>query len=417
MENITRVGLIALFSIGILLIILSIIVAVSDIPFGNSPSPESAYTQIPNQSVNPGRDSLNVSRTGPVPVMDEFRGPAGPEGHDIQIRTTDLKSGSPLGGVSVFINGQPRGISSDNGTLNLLIAGSGSNISTIRAVKDGYTEKTVQINPDSDDYVTIDLAPTGIIPIEINGPPESKIDVVFLPSDTSFNGTTNTKIMLGGYPGGQQQFESDVRRFIADTVWTYPAKVSPWYPLPRDYQERFNFYYFWDGRTYADAFDGCSGTIPKKYWQEVTFSDLSIILYPSYQGRYLGPPAPPAGCTNPNGLGGVYLKVAADTPKLGIHEIGHGLYGLLDTYCSNSLYYTENDPNPNVWNSMENCQAYARANSWNPDACTQISGGEPAPCTVRFWRWDPDPDIMDEWWAGTFGNASSKRILTIINHI
>ena len=221
---------------------------------------------------------------------------------------------------------------------------------------------------------------------------------------------------MGGYPGGQQQFEADVRQFIATTFLQYPVITSPSYPLPEDYEKRFNFYYFWDGKTYGDAFNGCAGTIPETYWDEVTFSDLTIILYPSVSGRYAGPPSPPIGCTNPNGLGRVYLKISANMPFLAMHEIGHGLYGLIDTYCGDT-YYAQNDPDPNVWSSLGNCKDYAIANSWNPDVCRQISSGEPSVCTKEFWRWDPDPDIMHDGYDGTFGNASTKRILYVLTRV
>ena len=98
-----------------------------------------------------------------------------------------------------------------------------------------------------------------------------------------------------------------------------------------------------------------------------------------------------------------------------MHEIGHGLYGLMDTYCGNT-YYNENDPNPNVWNSEEKCQAAAIANNWNPGNCRQVQDTGNG-CQKEFWRWDPDPDIMYEGYYGTFGNASTKRIVNILDRI
>ena len=66
---------------------------------------------------------------------------------------------------------------------------------------------------------------------------------------------------------------------------------------------KFNFYYFWDGETYIDAFNGCSGKIPDSYWQKVTFSDLTIILYPQYYGMYIGPPGARKDAPTPTDLG------------------------------------------------------------------------------------------------------------------
>jgi hypothetical protein len=98
-----------------------------------------------------------------------------------------------------------------------------------------------------------------------------------------------------------------------------------------------------------------------------------------------------------------------------MHEIGHGLYGLMDTYCGKS-YYSENEPNPNIWSSEARCRAAARANNWTPDNCRRIQDTGNS-CQNEFWKWDPNPDIMNGGWSGTFGNASTKRIVTILNHV
>jgi len=348
-----------------------------------------------------------------APVQE---GPAMQPGQVVSILSIDGKSGAPLPAVSVFVNGLYAGMTSENGTFAFPVTGTGPGISTIRAAKEGYQDITVQSDLNVPGEVILNLTPSDIIPVVVNGPPESEINIVFLPSGTSFNATDDTKVELGGYPGGQQQFEADVHRFINTTFFTYPAITSPSYPLPGDYKARFNFYYFWDGTTYGDAFDGCAGTIPPKYWNEVTYSDLTILLYPTYYGTYTGPPDQPVGCTNPNGLGRVYLKISADMPSLAMHEIGHGLYGLMDTYCGDT-YYAQNDPDPNLWSSRENCQEYARNNSWDPDACRQVSSGVSGGCTKEFWRWDPDPDIMYYGYEGTFGNASTKRILYTLGRV
>ncbi|ABS55482.1 hypothetical protein Mboo_0964 [Methanoregula boonei 6A8] len=364
-----------------------------------------------------------LSQGGPVPVPAQTlgtspvqKGPDQPPGQYVRILTIDEKTNTPLPAVLLFINGLYAGMTAENGSFDLLITGPGPNSSTIRAVKDGYQDITIRSDLIRPGEVLLNLTPGDIIPVEINGPRESEINIVFVPSHTSFNATDNTKTELDGYPGGETQFASDVRTFINQTFLAYPAITSPSYPLPRDYRQRFDFYYFWDGTTYADAFDSCAGTIPQDYWDNVTFSDLTIILYPSYQGVYSGPPGQPVGCTNPNGLGRVYLKISADMPSLAMHEIGHGLYGLMDTYCGDT-YYAQNDPDPNLWSSKDGCREYAGGNGWDPDACRQVSSGVPGGCTKEFWRWDPDPDIMYYGYAGTFGNASTKRIVSTLMRV
>ncbi len=54
--------------------------------------------------------------------------------------------------------------------------------------------------------------------------------------------------------------------------------------LPKDFRERFNFYYYWDTGSYADAFEGCAGTLPNEFWNDAPFTDVAIIMYPSYEG-------------------------------------------------------------------------------------------------------------------------------------
>jgi hypothetical protein len=339
----------------------------------------------------------------------------GPPGGNILIVTRDMQNRTPLEGVNYYINGRAAGTSWQNGSFVVSAAAYPRGTVTIRAVKEGYQEKTIQANLSDEHSLELDLPAPGLIPVIVNGPRESRINIVFLPSDTSFNSTTDTKVPLNGYPGGRQKFEDDVLRFINGTFEMYPSNISPDYPISGNYADKFNFYYFWDGKTYGDAFDGCAGKIPDDYWKQVTFSDLTIILYPEYYGRYLGPPSQPKGCTNPNGLGRVYLKIDADDPYLGMHEIGHGLYGLMDSYCGDT-YYTENDPNPNIWNSEQKCQAAARANNWNLSLCRQIQDAGTS-CHKEFWRWDPDPDIMQETYYGRFGNASAERIVTLLDRI
>jgi hypothetical protein len=339
----------------------------------------------------------------------------GPPGVPVLLVTRDMENQTPLGGVNYYINGQLAGTSREDGTCTISTASYPSGTVTIRAVKDGYQEKTIEADLTGNHSMELDLHVSDIIPILVNGPVESKIDIVFLPSNTSFNSTTNTEVRLNGYPGGQQKFEADVRLFISQTFGMYPSVSPKDDPIPANYLDKFNFYYFWDGQTYADAFDGCAGEIPASFWQEVTFSDLTIILYPGYYGMYLGPPSQPIGCTNPNGLGRVYSKIAPDEQYLGMHEIGHGLYGLVDTYCGNTNYF-ENDPDPNVWNSEEKCRADAIAHNWSPDNCRQIQDTATG-CQKEFWRWDPDPDIMNEGYYGNFGDAATTRILDILNRV
>jgi hypothetical protein len=336
----------------------------------------------------------------------------GPPGGDIVFRARDAKNQTPLEGVSYYIGDTFAGVSGSGGIFVLREGSYPVGTVMFRAARQGYRDWISQIDLAEISSLDLDFEESSIHPVLINGPPDRKIDVVFVPSDTAFNGSTRTKLWYAGYPGGREQFAADVSRFINRTFLASPSLMYENASAANTLPEKFNFYYFWDGQTFGDAFDGCAGTIPERYWEEVTFGDLTILLYPKYYGRYLDPASQPIGCTNTNGLGNVYLKIAADQYSLGIHETGHGLYSLMDTYCGNT-YYRENDPNPNIWSSEEKCREDAVQRVRDPDGCRRISD-DSAGCRKDFWRWDPDPDIMNEAYYGKFGSASTDRIQGIL---
>jgi hypothetical protein len=337
----------------------------------------------------------------------------GPPTGEIVFRARDAKNQTPLEGVTYYIGDTRAGVSDPDGIFLLPAASVPSGMVVVRATRPGYRDHISRIDLAEISTLELDFEESSIHPVLVNGPPDKKIDVVFVPSGTAFNGTTRTKLQYGGYPGGEEQFAADVTRFVNRTFLASPKIMSENASAMENYPEKFNFYYFWDGRTFGDAFDGCAGTIPEQYWDEVTYSDLTILLYPKYYGRYLNPASQPIGCTNANGLGNMYLKIAADQYSLAIHETGHGLYGLMDTYCGNT-YYRENDPNPNIWNSEAKCREDAVQRSRDPDGCRRISDDTAGSCQKNFWRWDPDPDIMNEAYYGNFGSASTDRIQGIL---
>jgi len=147
----------------------------------------------------------------------------------------------------------------------------------------------------------------------------------------------------------------------------------------------------------------------------VTFSDLTIILYPHYDGWYLNASSQPVGCYVDSGTGHRQMKVPSDRDFLVYHEIGHGLFGLVDTYCGETGYF-ENDPYPNVWSSEAACRAGAGTDHRDPSECRRIQqeSSDTDSCSKDFWRWDPDPDIMKTSSSGMFGAASTERISYIL---
>jgi hypothetical protein len=340
---------------------------------------------------------------------------------EVTIVAKDIKTGSFIGGANVYIDGNTGGSTSEHdGKQILRDVERGSH--TIRVAKTGYDETTRSVDITEKKQVSVTLGKSKAIPLRIRGSTDEKIDIVFVASETSFNCNSKTKIRTETYTGDQQRFVRDVNTKIESVFLSLDTLTTGSQGLPKDFRERFNFYYYWDTESFADAFDGCAGSLPQKFWNDAPFTDVAIILYPSYEGFYSGSPCEPNGCANGLGPGsGSWLKAPADSPMIFLHESGHVVFGLIDTYCGDT-YYVENSPFPNVWDSENSCKENARQESWDSASCRQIF--KPAgsrskdPCIKNFWRVDPEPDIMGSGvYSGRFGNASTSHIRLIFNTI
>lgn len=364
-----------------------------------------------------GAGPVQIPEVQMQPSVPYLSGPVQEANSGLVISVLDTQTGQPVGDSTVFINGREAGSTDGKtGTLEYVPETGGDGRISVRIVKDGYQDTTVFATPSSDSRVSVSLKKSVITPVQVSGDTKDHIDVVFLPSNTTYDCSAASKVVYHDYPGGREVFAEDVRKVINATFLKLGSYTSSSYPLQSDYQDKFNFYYYWDNETFGDAFSGCAGTIPSSYWSHVSFSDVTVILYPDYIGTYTGSPCQPRGCTNPNGVGRVYLKIAANDRYLMLHEMGHALFGLMDTYCGDT-YYIENRPNPNIWSSLGSCTATADSNSWNSGDCTRIARTKPTLCSKDFWRYDPSPDIMKEGYSGKFGNASTKRIINILGGI
>ncbi|HZK31113.1 MAG TPA: PEGA domain-containing protein [Methanoregula sp.] len=340
---------------------------------------------------------------------------------ELTIVAKDIKTGSFIGGANVYIDGNSVGSTSDQDGKQILRDVEGGS-HTIRVAKTEYDETTRYVYLTEKRQVSVTLGKSKVIPLRIHGSTDEKIDVVFVASETSFNCNSKTKIRTEIYSGDQQRFIGDVNNKIDHVFLSLDTLTTGSQGLPKDFRERFNFYYYWDPISFADAFDGCAGSLPQKFWNDAPFTDVAIILYPSYEGFYSGSPCEPNGCANGLGPGsGSWLKAPADSPMIFLHESGHVVFGLIDTYCGDT-YYVENSPFPNVWDSENACKENARQESWDSASCRQIF--KPAgsrskdPCVKNFWRVDPDPDIMGSGaYSGRFGNASTLHIRLIFDTI
>ena len=340
---------------------------------------------------------------------------------NLTIRTWDAKNGTPLAGAHVYLDGESVGASSDDkGIKELRNVARGNH--SIRVAKTGYEEVTRKITVDKTEHLIIQLNDSKLIPLVINGPVESKIDIVFIPSTTTYNCNLKKKIPIDTYTGDRQRFVNDVNTKITTLFSRLDTLTSAEVGLPSDYSDRFNFYYYWDPDDDADAFEGCAGKLPEQFRKNAPATDVAIILYPSYLGMYSGSPCEPNACANGLGPGsGSYLKAPADSSMIFLHESGHVVFGLIDTYCG-PTYYRENSPSPNVWSTQDACITSALKERWNASECRQIT--KPATsrtreaCVKNFWKWDPDPDIMGSGaYSGRFGNASTLHIRYMLDTI
>jgi hypothetical protein len=372
--------------------------------------------------ISTDQESLQKNRLTLIKILDTppSEVPA-KNSFDLTVLTKDAKTGTFMGGAHIYLDGGSVGSTSEkDGKQILSEVQRGTH--TIRVAKTGFEEITRSVDISEKKQVSFTLNQSKIIPVQIHGSTDDKIDIVFVASKTSFNCNLKTKIQTQVYTGDQPRFIMDVNNKIDNVFLKLDTLTSGSVGLPQDFRERFNFYYYWDNENFADAFDGCAGTLPHEFWNDAPYTDVAIILYPSYEGFYSGSPCEPIGCANGLGPGsGSWLKAPAGSPMIFLHESGHVVFGLIDTYCGDT-YYVENSPFPNVWNSEYSCKKNAEQERWDTTSCRQIfkpaSSRSKDPCTKDYWRADSDPDIMGSGaYSGRFGNASTSRIRHIFNTI
>jgi len=337
----------------------------------------------------------------------------GADTRQVLVMVTEAKSGVPINGALVYLDGAYEGAtSSAAGDGTLALAGIGAGTHTLRAAGGDYRESVQTFRVPEEEQVTFALNKSFLHPLIVNKSTGNAISVVFYPSATSFDCTDNVKVSAPRYTD-ENLFREDVLAVINRTYLHLDAVTDPSESLPEGYRQNFNFYYYFDPSAPGDAFDGCSGSVPASYWNDVTFADVTVLLYPAYLGSYDNASCQPVGCFASAGTGRGLMKVPADRTSLIFHETGHALFGLVDTYCGDTWYY-ENDPYPNLWSSLSSCRGDASVNGRDPVLCRPIGQNSSVACSGEYWRWDPDPDIMAEAYDGTFGAAATERINYIL---
>jgi hypothetical protein len=361
--------------------------------------------------------SLGLAGRNPPPDLLRLASTAR-KNSGIEVRVRDKKSGAGISGAQVYYDGKLMGRTSEtDGTYLIEKPGTGSH--SVRVVKPGYSETTIMADGTTGSSLSVRLQPSAIRQIYGDALPETALDIVFVPSNVSYDCGLQAKIVADQYMNNPEIFLQDVRQLSEQRLFqlgrysSVPAKISD------DNKKRLNIYYFWDGERYADAFHGCAGTLPDGIWDEAPFADVVIILYPRYYGLNKGNACEPIGCTNGIGPGtGSWFKAPANNGQVFLHESGHAIFGLMDTYCGDT-YYAENMPFPNVWLSAKNCSYDTQKHSGEGSGCRPISGDasvSKSTCGKNYLKFDREPDLMASTFSSAlFGESATQRIQYIFD--
>jgi hypothetical protein len=338
----------------------------------------------------------------------------------IEVRVRNEKTGAGIAGAEVYYDGKMAGKTSETDGI-YVIEKNTTGSHSVRVVKPGYRETTVITSANTGSSLNIQLQPSAITQIAGSESHEAVLDIVFVPSGTSYDCQQQKIIPADPYIDHPETFVNDTRRLSELTLFQLGKYSSDPTKIPLDYRKELNIYYYWDGERYADAFKGCAGTLPDGFWDEAPFTDIAIIIYPKYYGPNKGSPCEPIGCTNGMGPGThTWFKAPANNAPVFLHESGHAIFGLMDTYCGDT-YYTENDPFPNIWLSAKNCKDATTKNGGSDSACRQITGGvtgSKSTCEKEYWKYDRDVDLMAVTsLSATFGESSTQRIQYIFNKV
>ena len=278
-----------------------------------------------------------------------------------------------------------------------------------------------------------------VVPLRLAGNYKSKIDIVFVPEQN--------------YSGSLNQFIDDARAHIRNGYFRLDQFAID--PIP-SFHDRFNFYYYsngfgtWTGTPCAGELPGesahdtwakwciplcalvpfglgctCFAAEPDHFYGNAPFADVAGILFNNSNGP---------GCANKLGTPSHFVS-ENQSPTI-MHESGHALFGLVDEYCAGKMpdgspatSYSQPEVLPNVWSSLQNCQADAAAAGWSLGNCTRIEWDtDPTKpgleCQWNWWRYDPDKptslptsrDYMDDQFSNArFFEADTRRIIYVLN--
>ena len=251
------------------------------------------------------------------------------------------------------------------------------------------------------------------IPVLGNGAPTGSLDVVFIPDED--------------YNGDMDAFRNDVMTLIESGYFGATEFEQN--------SRKFNFYYYAsaDAENSGDYQPVCAKfDLPLDFYLHCGFSDSNaIVWHPG--GR---------SCSGFNAF-----STGSSGLKTVVHETGHNIFGMKDEYCCDGGYDQPSAPFPNIFHSLDECEAlsqdpnscinfcpetkswgsnqdcrnFAASNGLNPDQC--VGNFSPNWCNWRgegyreccsdwgdgWWKSDPDFCYMK---SGTvFGPDCSARVL------
>ena len=270
-------------------------------------------------------------------------------------------------------------------------------------------------------YVDCTWTSDEVQPLLISGHWKDALDVVFVPEDM--------------YAGDLAGFQDDVWAAIRDGYMNLAAFCID--PIPADYMDLFNFYWYWGSDfaewkkqcewwlpgekaykawmgwacTYVPALKtySCAGVAPSWFVSQAPWTDTAAVLAPADSGCAKGL-VPPSRFAAP-----AARVVNAVYPAYGIevlmHESGHAIFGLNDTYCGNT-HYEPSIINTNIWSTYLKCLLDSQAESWTLGKCCEI---EEWFVSKNVYRYDDNlttgSDMMDIDISGArFYEASTRRI-------
>lgn len=157
---------------------------------------------------------------------------------------------------------------------------------------------------------------------------------------------------------------------------------------------------------------GCFAYEPNHFWEHASFADSVGIL----SSRWV------RGCSGFGPTSHYKSSFCGDDATHGnvvLHETGHSLFALTDTYCGDTSYSRAGNV-PNVWTSQGRCQSNADLEGWGDGICVDIyDGGD---CSSGKYRYDSNDggiyDIMDVTCNkdSKFREASMRRINYVFEH-